>query len=136
MEKNRKISNGVGLITGLSILCLVLVLHKMGVSPLSPVALIQFAVLMLGVFISSALLYKFYTGIQFSEAFSHNAKTVATTTLVVIVGNILLHFMLNRSAGFDRSMTFMIMKTIFAYTFSGLLSAFFSTYIFYTFTKK
>jgi hypothetical protein len=47
-----------------------------------------------------------------------------------------VHFMLNRSAGFDRSMTFMIMKTIFAYTFSGLLSAFFSTYIFYTFTKK
>lgn len=136
MEKNRKISNGVGLITGLSILCLVLLFHKMGVSPQSPVAFIQFALLLMGVLVSSAFLYKFYTGIQFGEAFSHNAKTVATTTLVVIIGNILLHFLLNRDAGFDRSMTFMIMKTIFAYTFSGLLSAFFSTYIFYTFTKK
>lgn len=133
---NKTISTRAGLITGLCILLFTLFLQRLGVPPQSPLVLLQFLFVLLGVVISCFLLYRFYAGIRFVEAFTHCAKTVATTLMIVLLGNALLFFILSPKGTPFSQLTFMIMKTVFSYALSGLLSSFFTSYIFHTFTKK
>lgn len=136
VSMNKKISTRSGFLTGLSILLYLLILHRFGVHEKSPLTLLQFAILFAGVLVSSALLYKHYAGITFFESFNHNAKTVATSVVLLIIGQIMMYLIFAKGAISGKEITFLMMKSIFAYSLSGLLSSLFCSYIFYTFTKK
>lgn len=133
---NKTISTRTGLLTGLSVLLYTLVLQRLGVAAQSPLVLFQFLLLFVGVLVSCFLLFRFYAGIRFLDAFTHCAKTVAMVIIVVIIGNAGLFFIFSPKGTPLAQLTFMIMKTVFSYALSGLLSAFFTSYIFHTFTKK
>ncbi len=133
---NKTISTRVGLITGLSVLLFTFVLQKMGIPSNSPVVLLQFLIVFLGIFISCYLLYKHYAGIRYIESFTHCAKTVAMIIVIVVIGNGLLYYLLAKETAQFSELTLIVMKTIFSFAISGLLSSFFTSYIFHTFTKK
>lgn len=132
---NKKISTNTGLITGICILAFSLILHSLHFDSNSPVVLLQFLIMFLGILFSSFLLYKYYADIQFLESFIHNIKTGITALVVIILGNSILFFVISKDQPFS-VYTFMVMKTIFSFTLSGLFSAFFTSFIFNTFTKK
>lgn len=132
---NKKISTRAGIITGFLILAYVLILSTQHIASNSKLQLFQFLFLFLGIFASVALLYRYYADIKFIEAFSHGMRTLATILTLVILGNCLLFIFLSKGEPWS-NLTFMIMKTIFAYSVSGLFSTVFSSFIFNTFTKK
>lgn len=133
---NKTISTRSGILTGLAILLFSLLIQKMGLPDNSPFILLQFLLLLIGIATSCFFLYQKYAGITFIEAFTHCAKTVATTIIIVLLGNTLLYFLFSPNGTPFSTYTFMIMKTIFSYALSGLFSSFFCSYIFHTFTKK
>lgn len=133
---NKTISTRVGFITGTTILAFLLFLVKMHVSPTSQLSLLQFGVLFIGVLISCYLLFRYYAGIKFTEAFTHCMKTVATIVMVVIFGNSILFFIFGTHEHRMQQFTLLLMKTLFAYGISGIFSSLFASYIFNTFTKK
>lgn len=132
---NKTISTRTGIITALSILFFIIVLERLGVPNNSPIVFFQFLILFVGLFITTFFLFKYYTGIKFIESFTHCLRTLATILVLLIFGNTILFFMLSPHSPIS-NLTFLIMKTIFAFGLSGLLSAFFWSYIFTTFTKK
>ncbi len=132
---NKKISTRTGIITGLTILAFILVLRNIRLAEHSPVIFLQFMILLAGMVVSCFLLYRYYADIQFIEAFTHCIKTAITALIIVLAGNAVLFFIFSKNEPFS-NFTFVLMKTIFAYTMSGLLSAFFTSLIFNTFTKK
>ena len=133
---NKTISTRTGLLTGLLILFYLLLLQKFQVPPNSPLVLVQFGLLFVGILISCYLLYKYYAGISYIEAFTHCGKTAAMIIVITVLGNTILYFVFAGKDSPIGNLTFIIMKTIFAHGLSGLLSSFFSSYIFHTFTKK
>lgn len=133
---NKTISTRTGLLTGLLILFYLLLLQKFQVAANSPLVLVQFGLLFVGILISCYLLYKYYAGISYIEAFTHCGKTAAMIIVITVLGNTVLYFVFTGKDSPISNLTFIIMKTIFAYGLSGLLSSFFSSYIFHTFTKK
>ncbi len=133
---NKKISTRTGIITSFIILSFILLLIKMNIAPNSYYNLGQFAILFTGIFISCFLLYKHYAGIAFIEAFTHCLKTVATILVIIILGNAVLFFLLREKNEPLSNLTMIIMKTIFAYSASGVLASLLSSLIFNTFTKK
>jgi hypothetical protein len=133
---NKTISTRTGLLTGLLILFYLLLLQKFQVAANSPLVLVQFGLLFVGILISCYLLYKYYAGISYIEAFTHCGKTAAMIIVITVLGNAILYFVFTGKDSPISNLTFIIMKTIFAYGLSGLLSSFFSSYIFHTFTKK
>lgn len=133
---NKTISTRTGFVTGLLILFYLLLLQKFNIPPNSPWVLVQFLFAFLGILVSCFLLYKFYAGITYIEAFTHCGKTAAMIIVITVLGNAILYFIFAGKDSPISNLTFIIMKTIFAYGLSGLLSAFFTSYIFHTFTKK
>ncbi len=93
-------------------------------------------ILFMGIFVSCFLLYRYYAGISFIDSLTHCLKTLATILVIVIIGNGILFFIFSAKGEPVSNLTFLIMKTIFAYSISGLLSSLFSSFIFNTFTKK
>lgn len=132
---NKKISTRVGLTTGLGILAFILALRNMPLAENSPLIFGQFAILLLGVLVSCFLLYRYYADIKFLDSLIHCIKTAITAIIIVLMGNAILFFIFNKSEPFS-SFTLVVMKTIFAFSLSGLLSAFFTSLIFNTFTKN
>ena len=133
---NKKISTRVGIITAFVILSYILILVKIKVDVESTLNLVQFAILFIGILISRILLQKYYADISFFDSFMHGMKTLATILAIVILGNSILFFILSSKGEPLSNLTYMIMKTIFAYSTSGVLSALISSLIFNTFTKK
>jgi hypothetical protein len=133
---NKTISTRVGLITGITIIAFLLILVKLHVPADSPFSLFQFGGLFAGVMVSCYLLFHYYAGIKFTEAFTHCMKTVATILMMVILGNSVLFFMFAAPEHRLQQFTFLLMKTLFAYGISGIFSSLFASYIFNTFTKK
>ena len=132
---NKKISTRVGIITGLSILIFIIMLRNVTIPENSPIIFIQFLLLFIGITISCILLYRYYAAIQFIDALTHCIKTAITSLMIVLVGNAILFFIFSNNEPFS-SFTLVLMKTIFAYSLSGLLSALFTSFIFNTFTKN
>jgi hypothetical protein len=133
---NKKISTRTGIITSLVILSFILFMIQLKLPVNSPYNLLQFLILFIGIFVSCFLLYKYYAGITFIDSLTHCLKTLATILVIVIFGNSLLFFIFSPKGEPVSNLTFLIMKTIFAYSASGLFSALFSSFIFNTFTKK
>lgn len=104
--------------------------------PQSPWQLLQFGVLLVAMVIAMAWLKKYYAGITMFDYFKHGIRTLATIMFIIIVGNSILYFVLAGKNEPLSNLTWMIMKTIFSYSASGVLSAFFTSFIFNTFTKK
>jgi hypothetical protein len=132
---NKKISTRVGIVTGLSILAFILFLRNIAIVENSPIIFLQFVILLVGIVVSCILLYRFYADIQFVDAFTHCIKTAITALLIVMIGYSILFLIFSKNQPFS-SYTLMLMKTIFAYSLSGLFSAFFTSLIFNTFTKN
>lgn len=133
---NKKISLRTGTLTGMAIVLYILLLQKIEPNLRSNLVLFQFLFLLIGILISCFLLYRFYAGISLMEALTHCFKTVAATLVVVLIGNTLFYFLFSPSGQPFSNLTWIIMKNVFAYSLSGLLSSFFSSMIFHTFTKK
>ena len=133
---NKKISTRTGLIAGFLIIAFSFFMVKSDAGANSPYNLLQFVILFAGILTSCGLLFRYYAGISFMDAFIHCMKTVATILVIVILGNALMFFLLKGKNDPISNLTFIIMKTIFAYSVSGLLSSLFSSFIFNTFTKK
>lgn len=133
---NKKISTRTGIITSLVILSFIVFMIKLHLPVNSPYNLFQFMILFMGIFVSCFLLYRYYAGISFIDSLTHCLKTLATILVIVIIGNGILFFIFSAKGEPVSNLTFLIMKTIFAYSISGLLSSLFSSFIFNTFTKK
>ena len=133
---NKQISTRVGLITSFIILAFLLFLIKAGVPNDSPYILFQFLILFVGILVSIFILYRYYAGIQFIESFSHGLRTLATTVVIVILGNVIIYFIFRQADNPLSNLTFLIMKIIFSYSAAGVLSSLISSLIFNTFTKK
>ncbi len=133
---NKKISTRTGIITALVILSFIVFMIRLKLPVNSPYNLFQFLILFIGIFVSCWLLYKHYAGISFIDSLAHGLKTLATILVIIILGNSLLFFIVSPKGEPVSNLTFLIMKTIFAYSVSGVLSALFSSFIFNTFTKK
>lgn len=132
---NKKISTRVGLTTGLGILAYILLLRNINLTEHSPLILVQFLLLLTGIVISCFLLYRYYADIKFLDAFTHCVKTAITALIIVITGYAILFLLFENEKTFSKFTT-ELMITIFTYCFSGLLSAFFTSLIFNTFTKN
>ena len=133
---NKKISTRSGLITGILILAYLTLLTRYAGAAAEKYSLWQFGILSIGLLVSYYFLYHYYAGIRFSEAFVHGIKTLATTLVILIIGNSLLFLALQPAPIVFSDITYIIMKTIFSYSVSGVLSALFWSFIFNTFTKK
>ncbi len=133
---NKKISTRTGIITALVILSFIVFMIRLKLPVNSPYNLLQFLILFIGIFVSCWLLYKHYAGISLIDSLAHGLKTLATILVIIILGNSLLFFIVSPKGEPVSNLTFLIMKTIFAYSVSGVLSALFSSFIFNTFTKK
>lgn len=133
---NKTISTRSGVITALLILSYILFLIKAGVQAGSGYNLFQFLILFMGIMASRFFLGRYYDGIAFLESITHGMRTLATIMVLVIAGNTILYFVFRETGEPLANLTMMIMKTIFAYGVSGLLSTLLSSLIFNTFTKK
>lgn len=133
---NKKISTRVGLLTGLLILVYILFLSKSKFANQSSMQFVPFMLLFIGILCSCALLYRYYAAIKPIEALTHCLKTLATILVIILFGNGLLYYLLQPKIASFSGLTFLLMKTIFAYSLSGVLSSLVSSFIFNTFTKK
>lgn len=132
---NKTISTRIGILTGLSIITWNLFLSLNHVPGNSPLALAQFLFLFLGIVGSCFALTRYYASIDFLDFLKHGFRTLATIMFLIIVGNTILFYVFDTSKNFS-NLTLIVMKTIFSYSISGLLSSFFTSYLFNTFTKK
>jgi hypothetical protein len=133
---NRKIATRSGLITGLAILSFNMVLVQWKFTQQSPLQLIQFSFVLFGMLGSCFMLTRHYAGISLGDYIKHCLRTLSTLMFIVIAGNTILYFIFRKPDEPWANLTFMIMKTIFSYSVSGALSAFFTSFLFNTFTKK
>lgn len=132
---NKTISTRVGILTSLIIITWNLFMGLNNIPGNSPLALLQFLFVFCGIIGSAFALTKYYDGIDFLDFLKHGLRTLATIMFLIIVGNALLFFIFDSQRNFS-ALTMLVMKTIFSYSLSGLLSAFFTSYLFNTFTKK
>lgn len=132
---NKTISTRIGILTSLIILTWNLYMGLTHIPGNSPLALLQFLFVMLGIAGSCYALTRYYASIDFLDFLKHGLRTLATIMFLIIAGNALLFFIFDSHKNFS-ALTLMVMKTIFSYSLSGLLSAFFTSYLFNTFTKK
>jgi|LakMenEpi03Aug12_release.lakeMendotaPanAssembly.Ray.scaffolds.fasta_scaffold1264104_2 hypothetical protein len=133
---NKTISTRSGIITGMIIFSFILLIRQFHLPEKSPLIFLQFLFLFIGLLASTFFLYKHYTAISFLDTFKHCIRTLATITVLMVLGNTLLFFILKTPEQPLSNLTILIGYTIFSYTLSGLLSSFFTSYIFHTFTKK
>lgn len=133
---NKKIATRSGLITGLLILCWNVFMITLKLTEHSPLLLLQFLFVLLGFIGSCYSLKQHYAAITLGDYFKHCIRTLATLLFIVIAGNALLYILFHKAGDPWSNLTFMIMKTIFSYSLSGALSAFFTSFLFNTFTKK
>jgi hypothetical protein len=133
---DKKISTRTGIITALLIMAFILFLKAAHVTDNSPVILLQFAILFLGLLSSCYFLYKYYADIKFLDAFKHCIKTLATIIVLVAIGNAILFLVFKTDETPWSNLTILIGSTIFKFSLSGILSSLFSSFIFNTFTKK
>lgn len=134
---NKKIAVRSGLITGMLIAAYILIITSAKINANSPLIFIQYGILLIGLISSCALLYKYYADIKFLDAFIHCVRTGINALIIIILANTLLYFLLNTAA--ERSMKsfqWLLMKTIFSFSITGLVTAFFTSAIFNTFTKN
>jgi hypothetical protein len=132
---DRKIATGVGIVAALMIHVLNLIWLKMHVVQ-SPLNQLQFLLVLLAMVVSSFLLRRYYADISLFDNFKHCLRTLSTLLFLVIVGNVIIYFIFRKPNDPWAAMTLMIMKTIFAFSMSGALSAFVTSFIFNTFTRK
>lgn len=132
---NKKISTYTGIITGIIILAFILILGSFHLPERSPVILLQYFILFLGILTSCILLYKNYADIKFVDSFTHCIRTAVTVIAIVLIGTTLLFIFFAEKKTFT-AYTWSLMYTIFTYSLSGLLSSLFTSLIFNTFTKK
>lgn len=133
---NRKIATGTGIITAILILAYLTFLLASHTPNQAKLSLFQFLICFAGILVSCFMLYRYYADIKFSEAFIHCMKTLATILFIMILGNSIMFYLIPGADTNFEALTMVIMKTIFSYSVSGILSALFSSLIFNTFTKK
>ncbi len=133
---NKTISTRSGIITGMLIFSFILLIRSLHLPEKSPIIFLQFLFLLIGLMASTFFLYKYYTAISFIDTFKHCIRTLATITVLMVLGNTILFFIFKTPDQPYSNLTILIGYTIFSYSLSGLLSSFFSSYIFHTFTKK
>jgi hypothetical protein len=133
---NKTLATRTGIITSILIIAYILILIAQKVPPSSPLPLIQFLILFIGIFFSAFFLQKYYAGITFFDYLKHCLKTLATILFIVIVSRAVIFYFFNRQNFIFANFTLDIMQTIFGFSVSGILSAFFTSFIFNTFTKN
>ncbi|MEZ5045419.1 MAG: hypothetical protein R2831_00320 [Chitinophagaceae bacterium] len=132
---NKTISTRTGILTAIFIILYIVLLQRIHISQTSGWAFLPFLFIFLGIIISNLFLYKYYAGIAFIDVLTHSVRTLSTILFLLIVGHSILYFLFTKNNSMQE-WTWMLMKTIFAYGLSGMLSAFFCSFIFYTFTKN
>ncbi len=132
---NKQISTRVGAITGILILAFTLILSLITLQQMAIIFTLRFLILFAGVLASCVLLYKYYADIKFLDAFIHCVKTSITAIIIVLVGNTILFLIFEKNKTFS-NYTLDLMMNIFTFSISGLLSSFFTSLIFNTFTKN
>lgn len=133
---NKTIRTRTGLITGICVIAYTLILRALGIPDQSPLVLIQFGLVFLGLLTSSYFLHKYYAGVTFMEGFTHCTRTLATTLIIVLMGYSIIYWGSRVGNTQWSEYNFMLMKLLFSFAISGLLSSFFASYIFYTFTRN
>jgi hypothetical protein len=133
---NKTLATRTGIITSILIIAYNLILIAQKVPPSSPLTLIQFLILFIGICFSAFFLQKYYAGITFFDYLKHCLGTLSTIIFLVVVSNVILFFVLKDKADPLSNITWLIMKVIFSFSLSGILSAFFTSFIFNTFTKN
>ncbi|HNF71353.1 MAG TPA: hypothetical protein PLP34_03000 [Chitinophagaceae bacterium] len=133
---NKKIALRSGIITGFSIVTFLSFLNMPGIQKPEQLSLIQFILFFAGIFTSMYFLFRYYTGIRGIEAFLHGIKTASSALMIVLAGNLILFFIMQKGDVHFSEITLMIMKTIFAYSLCGVLWSLLSSLIFNTFTKN
>ena len=132
---NKTISTKTGLITGILIIAFQLIMFSIKLDK-SPLIALQFFIEFLGLVASCFFLQKLYASISFIDYLKHCIKTLATILFIVIVSTAVIFYFFNRQNFIFANFTLGIMQTIFGFSVSGILSAFFTSFIFNTFTKN
>lgn len=133
---HQKIATQSGLIISILIIATNLLLMSLHTPHNSPLVFIQFGLVAVAMIWSAYQLKKHYADIHFFDYFKHTLRTLSTLMFVVIVSQIILFFVFRKKTDPISNVTLIMMKTIFSYASSGLLSAFFTSLIFNTFTKN
>jgi len=74
--------------------------------------------------------------LPFFDYLKHCLGSLSTIIFLVVVSNVVLFFVLKDKADPLSNITWLIMKVIFSFLVSGILSSFFTSFIFNTFTKN
>ncbi len=131
---NKKISTNTGAITGIVILAYMLLIRAWVSEEHSFLILGSYLILLLGMIGSTFLLYKYYADIKILDALIHNARTGITALVIILIGTTLMYIFLSPIKSFtDYNMQ--LMKTIFSFATSGLISSLFTSVIFNIFAK-
>jgi hypothetical protein len=135
---NKKISTRAGIIVGIFIFGFILLLRRLNIEAQSssPIILLQFLFLFLGIVGSCFMLSKYYDAISMMDYFKHCLRTLATSIVLIVFGTIALFFILRTDGEPSSNLTIIVGYTIFAYTISGLMSSLIASFIFNTFAKK
>jgi hypothetical protein len=133
---NKKIATGTGIVGAILILTLNLFWIKLHIEPNSPLIQIQYLVVLFGMLVSGFLLRKYYDAIQFIDYVKHGLRLLSTLLFLVIVGSVIIFLIFREPNSPWSALTLMIMKLIFSFSVSGLLSAILTSVIFNTFTPK
>lgn len=133
---NKKIATRVGIMTSTVIVAYILWLFSQKVSEQSPLIFIQYGILLLGLLTSCYMLQRYYDNIQFLDYIKHCLRTLSTILFLMIAGTAIMHFIFMPKGTPFSVLTMKIMFTIFSYSLSGVLSSFFTSLIFNTFTKN
>ncbi len=132
---NKKISTRIGILTALAIQCYLIAIQRFISNAHPNLILFQFLFLFVGLFASGLLLFRHYADIKFIDAFTHHIKTLSVIIVLMVICNSILFLIFNKNEP-TQNLTFIMMKTIFSFALSGLLSSLFSSFLLITFTKK
>ncbi len=124
------------MLTGIAIGAYSILLKYIGIADNSSLILVQYLLVWIGIIISSYLLFKYYADIKLIEAFAHNARTLATILIVVLLTYSALYIAVSQKEFSWSVFNFMLMKVIFSFALSGLIASFVTSYFFHTFTPK
>lgn len=133
---NKTLSTRIGLITSFIIIAYNLILISQKIAPNSPLSLVQFLMVFVGIIVSAFFLQKHYAAITFFDYLKHCMSTLSTIITLMVITNVILFFVFKTKEEPMSNITWMIMKTIFSFSISGILSSFFTSFIFNTFTKN
>ncbi|HMN32905.1 MAG: hypothetical protein IT215_03645 [Chitinophagaceae bacterium] len=131
---NKKISTNVGAITGIIILAYMLLIRAWVNEEHSYLVLGSYLLLLFGMIISTLILYKYYSDIKVIDAFIHNARTGITALVIILIGSTLMYLFLSPQKTFT-DYNIQLMKIVFSFTISGLISSLFTSVIFNIFAK-